>query len=129
MILSSNLTSGKWNTFSLSLSPHRRKDDFKLYVEPFRPLNEVELKSITRIGSRLNAAFGWATEDQISISYQAQMGGFTICNIILDNKLYSGSSHCLKTDRWLPIRGKMFAFRRALESEGMELLQIQEKVK
>lgn len=95
----------------------RRKDDFKPYTEPFRPLNNDEVKSIARMGLR----FLLRNFTIFLVSYQATTSGFTICNIILDNKLYSGSSHCSKVDRWLPIRGQMLAFRRALESEGVEL--------
>lgn len=99
---------------------HKRKDDFEPYCEPFRPINDEELKSIAR--SEANLYFSDSSRSDFLVSYQALPGGFTICNILLDNKLYSGCSHCIKSDRWLPIRGKMNAFRRALEqSEGVEI--------
>lgn len=100
-----------------TIKPRKRKDNFKPYTEPFRPFNEEEFKSFVRLTKNT------PLESVVLVSYQAQTGGFTICNIILDNKLYSGSSHCSKVDRWLPIRGQMLAFRRALESEGVELSQ------
>ena len=115
MILGTNLTSGKWNTFSLTISHHRRKDDFEPYTEPFRPFNEDELKSFVRL------TYNTPLEEICLVSYKALHGGFTICNILLNNRLFTGSSHCIKSDRWLPIRGKMIAFRRAFESEGVEL--------
>lgn len=98
-----------------------RKVDFKPYVEPFRPLNGAESTAIHRL--EFSPWIDYPISEFL-ISYQAQTGGFTICNIILDNILYSGSSHCSKVDRWLPIRGQMLAFRRALESEGVELISI-----
>ena len=96
----------------------RRKDDFESYCEPFRQFNEEEFKSFVRMTKNT------PIESIVLVSYQALPGGFTICNILLDNKLYTGSSHCVKTDRWIPIRGKMQAFRRAIEqSEGVEIPQ------
>lgn len=114
---------GKWFAITLTHKPTKRKDDFEPYCEPFRPLNEEEIKSIFRTVD-LRIHLSDAAYSDYLVSYQAFPGGFTICNILLDNKLYSGSSHCVKTDRWLPIRGKMQAFRRAIEqSEGVELPQ------
>ena len=94
----------------------RRKNDFLPYFEPFRPLNEEEIKSIARTGVYFSREI-----DTFQVSYQALTGGFTICNIIVGCVLYSGSSHCSKTDQWLPIRGQMLAFKRALESTGISL--------
>ncbi len=100
----------------------RRKDDFEPYTEPFRPLNYDEVKSIIRSESDFYVADSAGSE--FLVSYQAIPGGFTICNILVRGRLYSGCSHCIKSDRWLAIRGKMNAFRRALEqSEGVELSQ------
>lgn len=123
-----------WNTFSVIVRSHRRKDNFEPYTEPFRPLNDDEVKSITRtkiervrkgeLDHREVAKF--IILDRYSeylVSYQALTGGFTICNIIVNGRLFSGSSHCIKSDRWLPIPGKMNAFHRALQSEGVELPQ------
>lgn len=106
------------------LKKQTRKQDFEPYVEPFRPLNEAEVKSIGRkfySGLLFNMDLGDARLSDFRISYQAQVGGFTICNIIVNGRLYAGSSHCIKSDRWLKIRGQMIAFRRALESEGIVL--------
>ncbi len=113
------INSDKWNHLSISIKPQLRKESFLPYFELFRPLNEIELKTITRlfrIDSLIDAAI-----HEFKVSYQALTGGFTICNIIVNNQLYSGSSHCSKTDQWLPIRGQMLAFKRALESTGIEL--------
>lgn len=109
-----DLSRGKWNTFISSpiLKPSRRKEDFEPYCEPFRAFNSDEFKSFVRLFKNV------PMQDVCLVSYQALPGGFTICNILLDNKLYSGCSHCIKSDRWLPIRGKMQAFRRALEQSG-----------
>lgn len=103
----------------IQLRPKQRKDDFEPYCESFRPLNEEERLTLARKFANWQNYFSGGL-----ISYQALPGGFTICNILLDNKLYTGCSHCIKTDRWLPIRGKMQAFRRAIEqSEGVEIPQ------
>lgn len=110
----------KWNRFNISVKPQRRRVDFVEYTEPFRPLNEIEIKSIVRM-ENLPRSICDAARSEFSVSYQALIGGFTICNIILNGKLYSGSSHCSKVDRWLPIRGQMLAFKRALESTGITL--------
>lgn len=98
---------------------HRRKDNFDPYTEPFRPLNDEEVKSITRMETCLHISD--ASRSEFLVSYQAITGGFTICNIFVNGRLFTGSSRCSKVDRWLPIRGKMNAFRRALQSEGVEL--------
>lgn len=98
----------------------RRKVDFLPYFEPFRPLNDDETKSIVRMES-LPVPLCDAAGDEFQVSYQALTGGFTICNIIVNGQLYSGSSHCSKVDQWLPIRGQMLAFKRALESTGIAL--------
>lgn len=95
-----------------------RRKSFQLYCEPFRPLNAKETKSVARMVD-LRIEIADATFREFQVSYQSNLGGFTICNILLNGKLYSGSSCCSKADRWLPIRGKMLAFRRALESEGV----------
>lgn len=109
-----------WNTFSVTVGSHRRKENFEPYTEPFRPLNDEEVRSIVR--ANVGLIVSDASRSDFLVSYQALTGGFTICNIILKNQyLYSGSSHCIKSDRWLPIRGKMNAFHRALQSEGVEL--------
>lgn len=95
-----------------------RRIDFEPYTESFRTFNKSEYLSYFRTGKKDTYPF------IPLVSYQALSGGFTICNIIIDNKLYSGCSHCIKSDRWLPIRGKMNAFRRALEqSEGVDIPQ------
>lgn len=97
-------------------SKRKRKDDFEPYCEPFRAFNSDEFKSFVRLFNNV------PLQDACLVSYQALPGGFTICNILLNNKLYSGCSHCIKSDRWLPIRGQMNAFRRALEqSKGVEI--------
>lgn len=102
-------------SFNISTRPQRRRDNFKPYFEPFRTFNKEEYKCHFRLGKK-------DTYPIIPfVSYQALTGGFTICNIILDGKLYSGSSHCSKVDQWLPIRGQMLAFKRALESTGITL--------
>lgn len=95
----------------------RRRDDFEPYTEPFRPLNGEEILCISRITDSCSDWSGFL------VSYQALPGGFTICNVIdFSGRLFSGCSHCIKSDRWLPIRGKMNAFRRALEhSKGIDL--------
>lgn len=107
------------NIVKLGDKANQRKDGFVPYVEPFRPLNEVESTTIYRL------EFSPWVDYPISkflVSYEATAGGFTTCAILLDGKLYLGSSHCSKVDRWLPIRGKMLAFRRALEhSQGIGL--------
>lgn len=113
----------KWNRFNISVKPQRRRVDFVEYTEPFRPLDADELKSISRLVREdcLPIPFCDAAIHEFQISYQALTGGFTICNIIVNGKLYSGSSHCSKVDQWLPIRGQMLAFKRALESTGITL--------
>lgn len=94
-----------------------RRKTFQPYCEPFRPLNDEEKRSVVRVSFvEVKIAALWR---EFQVSYQSHLGGFTICNILLNNKLYSGSSCCSKADRWLPIRGKMLAFRRAMESEGV----------
>lgn len=114
-----------------------RRKTFQLYCEPFRPFVREETTSLMR--SEPGVILGQATPDKTEkhseliwsffldiskdclVSYQSHLGGFTICNILLNGKLYSGSSCCSKLDNWLPIRGKMLAFRRALESEGVQI--------
>lgn len=121
-----------------------RKDGFVAYVEQFRPLNEAEQQTILRMKTKnpvlgRHAELSQITNEELVrlqtyrfrvyliqsclVSYRATQGGFTICNVLLEGRLFSGCSHCIKSDRWLPIRGKMQAFRRAVEqSEGVSIV-------
>jgi hypothetical protein len=137
----------KWNHLNIIVKPQRRKANFRTYFEPFRPFNCDEITTILRYhpgsyllggevpshtttgeqircGSELNYSNLYDIIQDCIVSYQALTGGFTICNIIVNGYLHSGSSHCSKIDQWLPIRGQMLAFKRALESTGIELPRV-----
>lgn len=104
-----------------SRRPNVRRKSFELYSEPFRKLNAEECRSLFRVLD-LRIEMADASFSDFRVSYQSLLGGFTVCSVLLNGKLYSGASHCSKVDRWLKIRGQMQAFRRAIEqSQGVSI--------
>lgn len=106
---------------------NRRRDDFRLVKEEFRKLNETEYLSLSRSESATKL---WINDfTHLRVAYETLPGGFTICLLRDSDAIFTGCSHCSKNDNWLPVRGKMKAFRRAVEHSGGILLQNEEETK
>lgn len=108
---------------------NRRKDDFKPHCEQFRTLSEIEYLSLSRSEAAASKLWVNGSFTHLRVAYETLPGGFTICLLKDSDMIYTGCSHCSKNDSWLFTRGKMKAFRRAVEHSGGILLQNEEETK